>query len=129
MPNYIRGNNEPDFLYTSGIGFFQVGGGAGTVLQSIIWEHNGAAGSGATVSILDTISGTAASGLWVGASGVRTISFNNPVFTSGMDGTGGNAKPIRVDYNIEMNSGLAVMISGGAANLIRAAILYISGQA
>ena len=132
MPNFIRAENEVDYFYTSGTtnsgGVFQVGGGQGTVLVYIRWDHNGLA-SGVVVSVLDTQSGTLASGLWLVGSGATEIQMLSPKFTSGMDGVGANAKPIYIPYNVIMNSGLAVMISGGGANVVRAFIGYISGQA
>lgn len=128
MPNFIRSEKEFDYFYTSGAGVTLLGGGAGTVLGYIRWDHNGNA-SGINVSVLDTISGTTTSGLFLEVSGVKLIQMLNPIFTSGMDGVGANSKPIRVDYNVIMNSGLAIVISGGAANAVRAFIAYISGQA
>lgn len=128
MVNFIRSEGEVDRIYTSGAGIFPIGGGAGTVLVDIIWEHNGLA-SGVSVSILDTISGTAASGLWLAVSGVTSVSVDSPKFASGMNGVGANSVPMQLFYNQVMNSGLAIVISGGAANVVRANIGYVSGQA
>lgn len=127
MPNFIRGDDEPDFYRTSGAGVFVLGGGAGTVLRSIIWEPSGL-GSGISASILDTQSGTATSGLWLEVSGVRVIWVQaSGLFLSGNAGL--LAAPIQLDYNIVMQSGLAIVISGGVANALRASVFYISGQA
>lgn len=131
MPNFIRSEKEVDWFYTSATtssgGVFQVGGGPGTVLQYIRWDHNGLA-SGVNVSVLDTVSGSLVSGLWLAGSGAKHIQFLSPVFTSGQGAALGGFS-LRVDYNIIMDSGLAVMISGGGANVVRAFIAYISGQA
>lgn len=125
--SFIRGENEVSYVYTSGTGVFNIAG-RGASLRWVIWEHNGNA-SGVVVSILDTISGTAASGLWLVASGVEHISNASPTFTSGMDGAGGAAVPRRIDYGITVvDSGLAVVISGGAANAVRAFVGYIARE-
>lgn len=122
MSNFIRSEDEVDFAYTSGTGIFQYGAGAGTRFSFIQWEPSGL-GSGYLVSIIDTVSGTAASGLWTPASGARQIYIQGSgLFLSG------STSITREEYNIIMNSGLAIMISGGAANAIRAAVGYISGQ-
>ena len=127
MPNFIRSESEADFYRTSGAGVFNLGGGAGTVLQSVIWEPSGLT-SGVSASLLDTISGTAASGLWLEVSGVRLIWVQaSGLFLSGTDNN--LARPFQLNYNVVMNSGLAIVISGGVANALRATILYTSGQA
>ena len=127
MPNFIRSENEADFYRTSGAGVFILGGGAGTVLTSIIWEPSGL-GSGVIASVLDTQSGTAASGLWLEVSGVRVIYVQaSGLWRSGI--TEILSTPVQLNYNIVMNSGLAIVISGGAANALRASVFYISGQA
>jgi hypothetical protein len=123
--SFIRGEDDVNYFYTSGPGVWNISGGRGTSLRFIIWEHNGLA-SGVNVSIMDTQSGTATSGLWLEGSGARLISMLNPIFTSGMDGVGANAKPISINYNlIGVTSGLAVVISGGAANAVRAFVGYM----
>ena len=125
MPNFIRSENEADFYRTSGAGVFTLGGGDGTVLQRIIWEAS-SLGSGISASILDTQSGTATSGLWLEISGVRLIWVQGSgMFRSGVD----YVNPIQLEYNVVMQSGLAIVISGGAVNALRASVFYISGQA
>ena len=129
MSDFIRSEGEVNYFYTSGPGVWNISGGRGTSLRFITWEHNGTA-SGVSVSILDTQSGTATSGLWLEGSGARLISMLNPIFSSGMDGVGGQAKPIRVEYGlIGVNSGLAIVISGGATNAVRAFVGYIPASA
>lgn len=108
---------KADPFYTSGVGVFNVAG-VGSTLHRILWETSGIA-SGHWTSVLDTQSGTAASGLWLATSGVRTIAMNTPILNSGHA-----TDPVMVDYGITMRSGLAVVISGGAANAVRALVVY-----
>ena len=125
MSTYTRNETELSFTYTSGVGVFNIAG-QGTILKFVRWDHNGLA-SGSVVSVLDTISGTATSGLWLPASGVVQLANNCPIFTSGMDGVGANSKPITQDfYSLGLNSGLAIVISGGVAGPIRAYVAYLT---
>lgn len=127
MSNFIRGENEVSFTYTSGTGVFNIAG-RGSSLRWILWQNTSGVASGVVVSVMDTVSGTAASGLWLAGSGITMISEGVPLFISGV---GGGAQPLtqRIEYGLTgVNSGLAVVISGGAANTVRALVGYIPGQ-
>lgn len=108
---------EYDYFYTSGTGVFQLqasGARGGSTFGFLVVQSSGNA-SGGSFSVMD-----GSSGLWLVASGARFIADNPVVFVSSAT----PPTPQRLEYGVQLDSGLILIISGGAANTIRIHVGY-----
>ena len=112
MSTFSRAEGQFDFITTSGTGAFNFGAGAGTLLGGLLITTSGVA-SGVTMAVMDTVSGTAASGLWLIASGARVVLANLPWLT--ISGVPIQDRAQYIPINAIAYSGWAVFLSGSGA--------------